>query len=62
EGHLQRLPDADDRSRAILDQMRRDEQHHATVALESGGAELPGPVRALMGVVSKVMTRTAYWV
>ncbi|QBQ56344.1 2-polyprenyl-3-methyl-6-methoxy-1,4-benzoquinone monooxygenase [Nitrosococcus wardiae] len=62
ERHLERLPDQDAPSRVILGQMRKDEARHATVALESGGVELPTPIRALMGVVSKVMTRTAYWI
>lgn len=59
--HLARLPQADARSRAILEQMQTDEGSHATVAIEAGGAELPDPVRRLMGLASQVMTRTAYW-
>lgn len=59
--HLQRLPEHDARSRAILEQMKEDEGHHATVALEAGGAELPYPVKRLMGLTSKIMTRTAFW-
>jgi len=58
--HLQQLPTADEKSRAILEQMRDDEGHHATVAIESGGADLPGPVRQWMRYASKIMTRTAY--
>lgn len=61
EGHLQRLPPGDRRSRVILEQMRDDEGRHATVAIESGGAELPQPLRQTMGCASKVMTNTAYW-
>ena len=61
EGHLQRLPPGDRRSRVILEQMRDDEGRHATVAIESGGAELPQPLRQAMGCASKVMTNTAYW-
>lgn len=61
EDHLQRLPAHDTRSRAILKQMKEDEGRHATVALEAGGAELPYPVRKLMGLASKIMTRTAFW-
>ena len=59
--HLQRLPETDAKSRAILEQMKEDEGHHATVALEAGGAELPYPVKKIMGLISKVMTRTAFW-
>jgi ubiquinone biosynthesis monooxygenase Coq7 len=60
DGHLARLPETDERSRAILLQMKEDEGHHATVALESGGVSLPDPVRRLMATVSRVMTTVAY--
>jgi ubiquinone biosynthesis monooxygenase Coq7 len=58
--HLQRLPDADARSRAIVAQMRDEEQEHGEKAQAAGAAELPRPVRDLMRLTSKVMTRTAY--
>jgi len=60
--HLQRLPPADYKSRAVLEQMRIDEATHATTALEAGGAALPWPVPTLMRLASKVMTETAYWI
>jgi ubiquinone biosynthesis monooxygenase Coq7 len=60
-GHLARLSPDDRKSRAILEQMRIDEGRHATVAIEHGAAELPPPVRSLMRLTSRVMTRTAYW-
>ncbi|MCX4186791.1 2-polyprenyl-3-methyl-6-methoxy-1,4-benzoquinone monooxygenase [Methylophaga sp. OBS4] len=60
--HLQILSENDLKSRAILEQMKIDEQHHGTVALEAGGAILPQAVITIMGKVSKVMTRTSYWV
>ena len=60
EEHLHKLPENDQRSRAILQQMKEDEQHHATVALEHGARELPWFVRKLMTLTSKVMTKTAY--
>jgi len=59
-GHLDCLPEADGRSRAILEQMRDDEVRHGDAARAAGGVPLPGPVRALMRVASKVMTSTAY--
>lgn len=59
--HLARLPAQDARSRAILEQMRVDEAQHATTAIEAGAARLPEPVKKLMGLTSKVMTRTAFW-
>lgn len=60
DGHLDALPAADRRSRAILARMREDEGRHATAALEAGGAELPGPVKRLMTLASRVMTGLAY--
>ena len=61
EGHLDRLPAQDQKSRAIVEQMRDDEARHATSALEHGATELPAPVKAAMKASSKVMTETAYW-
>ncbi len=60
--HLGRLPVADLRSRAIVQQMRADEAAHGANARAAGGAELPGPVRALMRHTARIMTGTAYWV
>jgi len=59
--HLQKLPESDHKSRAILEQMREDEARHATAALESGGKQLPETIKNLMSLTSKVMIRTAYW-
>lgn len=61
EGHLQRLPEEDAKSRAIVEQMKGDEARHATSAVEHGAAELPLPAKAAMRLTSKVMTETAYW-
>lgn len=62
EGHLERLPAEDRKSRAILEQMREDEARHATSALAQGAGELPDPVRGLMRIAARVMTGTAYWI
>lgn len=61
EGHLGRLPPEDEKSRAIVEQMRDDEARHATTALAHGGAELPETVKTAMKLSSKVMTGTAYY-
>lgn len=60
--HIVQLPDSDKRSRAILQQMKIDEARHAAIALNHGGKPLPTPVRKLMQAMSRVMTRTAYWI
>ncbi|MBI4205731.1 MAG: 2-polyprenyl-3-methyl-6-methoxy-1,4-benzoquinone monooxygenase [Betaproteobacteria bacterium] len=62
DGHLQRLPVEDQKSRAILEQMKDDEGRHATSALQHGAAALPAPARFAMRLASRVMTRTAYWI
>jgi ubiquinone biosynthesis monooxygenase Coq7 len=62
EDHLQRLPNQDHKSRAILGTMKADEGHHATMALQAGGAKLPLPARLLMKVAAKVMTTTTHWI
>ncbi|MFK5986191.1 MAG: 2-polyprenyl-3-methyl-6-methoxy-1,4-benzoquinone monooxygenase [Pseudomonadota bacterium] len=60
--HLQKLPEQDIRSREILLQMREDELNHARIAEHAGAAKLPQPVKLAMSIVSKVMTKTAYYV
>lgn len=58
--HLDRLPAADHRSRAIVQQMKIDEARHAREAQQAGAAELPAAVRWGMRAMSRVMTRTAH--
>ena len=60
EGHLGKLPEADQRSRAIVLQMKEDEARHAEQARVAGGAELPAPVRGLMRFAANVMRAVAY--
>lgn len=59
--HLEKLPEKDQKSRGILEQMRQDELQHATTAMASGAVELPRPIRIIMRCCAKVMTTTAYW-
>ncbi len=59
--HLQRLPGADARSAAVLEQMASDEASHATRAREQGAVPLPSPVSWCMRRAARVMTRSAYW-
>ncbi|SRR5690554_1728606 len=60
ESHLAQIPENDERSRAILLQMREDELQHATTAEQAGGAPLPLPIRVGMTLMSKVMTFSTY--
>jgi ubiquinone biosynthesis monooxygenase Coq7 len=61
-GHLEKLPAGDEKSRAILEQMRDDEARHATSALDHGAGELPEPAKRAMRFASGIMTRTAFWI
>ena len=62
DSHLQRLSEHDIKTRAILEQMKQDEGHHATTAVKTGGIDLPKPIKKAMQLASKVMTKTAYWI
>jgi ubiquinone biosynthesis monooxygenase Coq7 len=62
DSHLAQLPAGDARSRAILAQMRSDEQAHGELARVAGGMALPAPVQKAMQLTAKVMTSTARWV
>jgi len=62
EQHLDKLPENDAKTRAILQQMHIDENEHADLAIHNGGAELPEPVKQGMKLISKVMTKSSYWV
>lgn len=61
-GHLTRLPVADMKSRAIVEQMKLDEAQHAASARAHGGAPLPAPIKLGMQATSKLMTRASYWI
>jgi len=60
DDHLGQLPAGDEKSRAILEQMREDEAQHSTAAIEAGGLRFPAPVKFGMSLVSKVMTKATY--
>lgn len=62
EQHLATLPADDQRSRAIVAQMRLDEIEHGKMAAQAGGQKLPWPIRSAMRAAAKVMTRTAYYI
>ena len=61
-GHLEKLPEEDAKSRAIVEAMRADEDRHGREAVEAGARPLPRPVQELMRAVARVMTRSAYWI
>jgi ubiquinone biosynthesis monooxygenase Coq7 len=60
--HLEKISPRDEKSRAILNQMRDDENKHASTAFSYGGAHFPAPVKSAMRQVSRLMTRSTYWI
>lgn len=60
DSHLDSLPPEDLRSRAIVEQMRDEEEEHGESAIQAGAAELPEPIKRLMTMTAKIMTKTAY--
>ncbi len=62
QSHLKQLPTTDLRSRAVVEQMLEDEARHADMALSAGGYNFPTPVKGVMTLVSKAMTKTSYYI
>ena len=58
--HLERLPTPDQRSRAIVTQMKEDEARHADMAAAQGARTLPAPVQGLMALTASIMKAVAY--
>lgn len=62
KNHLQQLPAHDKKSQAILQKMQEDEEQHASAAVASGAIELPFVIKQMMGAVSKLMTKSSYYI
>ena len=60
KGHLDTLPPADLRSRAIVEQMKVDEAEHADTAVRLGAHDLPAPAKVVMKAAAQVMTTLTY--
>lgn len=59
--HIQGIPPEDIKTKAILERMRDDEEYHANTAVAAGATALPWFIKKMMGAVSKVMTRSSYY-
>jgi len=60
EDHLERLPEGDGRSQAILDQMKEDEAKHADMAEAAGARDLPQSIQSAMAFTAGIMKTLAY--
>ncbi|MFA5683803.1 MAG: 2-polyprenyl-3-methyl-6-methoxy-1,4-benzoquinone monooxygenase [Lysobacteraceae bacterium] len=58
--HLDTLPPGDQRSRAIVSQMREEEIEHGNNAKAAGARQLPPPIPSLMALTSKLMKVVTY--
>lgn len=59
--HLEKLPAQDKKTKAVLELMQADEEHHAQEAISAGAIELPYIIKQLMNGVSKLMTKSSYY-
>jgi len=62
DGHLDKLSNKDLKTRAVIEQMRIDEEQHSHDALEAGAEILPDEIKDLMSKVAKVMTNSSYYI
>lgn len=62
EKHLNKLPNHDKKSRAIIEKMKSDEHHHGVTARQLGGKQLPASIQKTMQLISKIMTTSAFWI
>ena len=60
KAHLDTLPPDDQRSRAIVEQMKADEAAHAETAVRLGAHDLPAPAKAAMKAAARLMTTLSY--
>ncbi len=60
ESHLERLPEADEKSAAIIRQMAQDETSHAHTAEALGAAQFPPLIKGLMQQTSRLLTSLSY--
>ena len=60
--HLDQIPEHDQRTRTIIEQMQADEAQHGDVAKQAGAKPVPEPIKAMMSLSSKFMTKTSYWI
>jgi len=60
DDHLTRLPQADAKSRVILEQMSADEARHGREATAAGGEPIREPALSFMAIGGEILRRLAY--
>lgn len=61
QNHLEKLPEQDAKSRAIISKMREEEIQHEKAAVHAGATELPIAIKKIMQWHARVMTTIVYW-
>ena len=60
ESHIKKLNPLDKKTLKIIKSMKEEEEAHKRSAVEMGGVELPNAIKMVMGLASKIMTKTTY--
>jgi ubiquinone biosynthesis monooxygenase Coq7 len=60
ESHIKKLNPSDKKTLKIIKSMKEEEEAHKRSAVEMGGVELPNAIKMVMGLASKIMTKTTY--
>ena len=60
DGHMKNVSTNDNKTKAVMKQMREDEEAHGLAAREAGAADLPEEIKEVMSAVAKIMTSTSY--
>ena len=60
DGHMKNVSKNDNKTKAVMKQMREDEEAHGLAAREAGAADLPEEIKEVMSAVAKIMTSTSY--
>ena len=60
--HMDKLPEHDLKTRALLRQMQQDELQHKEEAIQKGARSFPAPIQVAMRYSAKIMTKTAYYI
>lgn len=60
--HIKEIPQNDLKTKAILEQMKKDEAQHAKIATDAGAIKLPFPIRQMMSMTAKILTFTSYYI
>ncbi len=62
DSHLGRISPQDTRTISLIEKIKADEAEHAAHATAAGATELPIPIKRLMRLTARIMTRVAHYI